>query len=277
MDKKYKDSTSQMVSMISTVLAVISVLLSMALLVVERWETVKIILIVLMMLMVFVLEIFLILKIRKDRYTKDDEFYRFNKLVEYSKKRKELEEEISALTMELMHSSMAEYLNVNRLVFAGQQNVKDSISMNYDSFLKQFGLVKEEIEIRKNSAVFLTPFNEEGRILFTECQRILSNIDIFLQKTDNYVDKEDIMMNIVSLIVQSEIVIVNIDGRNPNVYYELGIAHAIGKPTILISKSSFSVDDIGFDIRQKRIVMYETMEDLEKQLLYQVSRIKSKQ
>ena len=82
-------------------------------------------------------------------------------------------------------------------------------------------------------------------------------------------------MNIISLLVQSEIVIVNINGRNPNVYYELGIAHAIGKPTILISDSSFA-EEIGFDIRQKRIIMYESINDLEKQLLYQVSRLKNK-
>ena len=97
-----------------------------------------------------------------------------------------------------------------------------------------------------------------------------------MQRTDNYVEKEDIMMNIVSLIVQSEIVIVNINGRNPNVYYELGIAHAIGKPTILLSETKFESDDIAFDLRQKRIIMYSSMQDLEQQLLYQISRLKNK-
>lgn len=204
------------------------------------------------------------------------ETYKLDKLIRYSKKREELEEEISLLTRELMHSDLSEYLNVNRLVFEGQNIIGNSKSINYKVFLKQFGLLNDNIEIRKNSAVFLTPFTEEGEHLFRDCQKILSNVDIFLQRTDNYVEKEDIMMNIVSLIVQSEIVIVNINGRNPNVYYELGIAHAIGKPTILLSETKFESDDIAFDLRQKRIIMYSSMQDLEQQLLYQISRLKNK-
>lgn len=204
------------------------------------------------------------------------ETYKLDKLIRYSKKREELEEEISLLTRELMHSDLSEYLNVNRLVFEGQNIIGNSKSINYKMFLKQFGLLNDNIEIRKNSAVFLTPFTEEGEHLFRDCQKILSNVDIFLQRTDNYVEKEDIMMNIVSLIVQSEIVIVNINGRNPNVYYELGIAHAIGKPTILLSETKFESDDIAFDLRQKRIIMYSSMQDLEQQLLYQISRLKNK-
>lgn len=204
------------------------------------------------------------------------ETYKLDKLIRYSKKRKELEEEISLLTRELMHSDLSEYLNVNRLVFEGQNIIGNNKSINYKVFLKQFGLLNDNIEIRKNSAVFLTPFTEEGEHLFRDCQKILSNVDIFLQRTDNYVEKEDIMMNIVSLVVQSEIVIVNINGRNPNVYYELGIAHAIGKPTILLSETKFESDDIAFDLRQKRIIMYSSMQDLEQQLLYQISRLKNK-
>ena len=204
------------------------------------------------------------------------ETYKLDKLIRYSKKREELEEEISLLTRELMHSDLSEYLNVNRLVFEGQNIIGNSKSINYKMFLKQFGLLNDNIEIRKNSAVFLTPFTEEGEHLFRDCQKILSNVDIFLQRTDNYVEKEDIMMNIVSLIVQTEIYIVNINGRKPKLYYELGIAHAIGKPTILLSETKFESDDIAFDLRQKRIIMYSSMQDLEQQLLYQISRLKNK-
>lgn len=202
------------------------------------------------------------------------ETYKLDKLIQYNKKRRELEEEINLLTKELMYSDLSQYLDVNRLVFKGQNAIESNESINYSAFLKQFGLQNDEIEIRKNSAVFLTPFTEEGEMLFRECQMILGDVDIFLQKTDNIVEKEDILMNIVSLIVQSEIVIANINGRNPNVYYELGIAHAIGKPTILLSHVEFDEDNVAFDIRQKRIIMYHSRKDLEKQLLYQVSRLK---
>ena len=127
------------------------------------------------------------------------------------------------------------------------------------------------MKVNKGSAVFLTPFNSEGDMLYRKCQQVLSDAGIFLRRSDNFVEKDDILMNIITLIVQSELIIVNIDGRNPNVYYELGIAHALGKSTILLSKRKGNLVDAGFDIRQKKIVLYETMEDLENKLLYQIN------
>lgn len=257
-----------------SMIAIVSIGMSVYVLQYE-WYYMKISNVLVMVIMVVVLlEVVFIFLARSRFNNRKDEIYILDKLLKYSKKRSELEQEINLLTRELMHSNLAEYLDVNRLVFLGQDTIDSKMSIHYDSFFKQFGLLNEKIEIRKNSAVFLTPFTPEGNILFNECQKILGGVDIFLQKTDNYVEKDDIMMNIVSLIVQSEIVIVNINGRNPNVYYELGISHAIGKPTILISEMNFNLDEIGFDIRQKRIIMYNSIDDLEKQLLYQVSRLK---
>jgi hypothetical protein len=41
--------------------------------------------------------------------------------------------------------------------------------------------------------------------------------------------------------------------RNPNVFYELGLAHAIGKPAILVAKTE---EDIPFDLRHVRVIVY---------------------
>lgn len=217
-----------------------------------------------------------IVRVRSRHEKKDRELDTLNKIIEYSKKRTEIEEEINLLRNQLENSSLSEYLDINRLVFSGQNVSEKNKGINYDSFLTQFGLKNNEIKVIPNSAVFLTPFNNEGDKLFEKCRNILSNFDMSLKKTDNQVEKDDILMNIVSLIVKAELIIVNINGQNPNVYYELGIAHAIGKPTILLSRTNLGLEDIGFDIRQKRIIMYRSDRELEQQLLYQVSRIKSK-
>lgn len=271
MDRKNRDYILQVLAII---ISILSIFITMFVLLHDMLNSEKINNYFILICILIVIELCAILAIRVKKYDSNNEIHTLNKLLEYSKKRKELEEEINLLTRELLHSSVSEYLDVNRLVFSGQYESEYNKSINYELFFKEFGIEKEKIEIRKNSAVFLTPFSKEGEELFNTCQKILGDIDIFLQKTDNYVEKEDIMMNIISLIVQSEIVIVNINERNANVYYELGIAHAIGKPTILISESKFSLEEIGFDIRQKRIIMYNSIHDLEKQLLYQVSRLK---
>lgn len=197
-----------------------------------------------------------------------------NKLINYNKQRDEIEEEIRILTKQLENSSVAQYLDINRLAFSGQNSNVVSTAINYENFLRQFGLEKGKLEIRTGTAAFLTPFDAQGRVLFNICQTILGTVDIFLRKTDNLVEKDDILMNIVTMIVQSEFVLVNIDGRNPNVYYELGIAHALGKPTILLSRAKHDIAEIGFDIRQKRIIIYADSQDLEKQLLGQISMLR---
>ena len=198
-----------------------------------------------------------------------------NKLVEYTQKRKEIDEEIERLTFMLTHSSINEYLDVNRLVIQGQSDNIGNGTIDYSNFLKQFGIDAKSISIRKNFAIFLTPFNSSGNRAYSICQTTLNQLGIILQRTDNVVDKNDIMMNIVSQIVRAEFLIVNIDGRNPNVYYELGIAHAIGKPTILISSTKSPEQNIDFDLRQKYMILYNSDRELETELLYQINRMRS--
>lgn len=62
-----------------------------------------------------------------------------------------------------------------------------------------------------------------------------------------------IMEQIRSAIQQSRICIADLTGRNPNVLYELGIAQALGKPSILLSQD---INDVPFDVRHLRIIQY---------------------
>jgi hypothetical protein len=50
------------------------------------------------------------------------------------------------------------------------------------------------------------------------------------------------------------IVLADLSHKNPNVLYELGLAHAIGKPVIMVSES---VEDIPFDLRALRVLEYD--------------------
>ncbi len=54
-------------------------------------------------------------------------------------------------------------------------------------------------------------------------------------------------------IEQSDIVIAEITPSNPNVFYELGYAHALHKPTILLARRE---TQLPFDIRSYRVVFY---------------------
>ena len=66
------------------------------------------------------------------------------------------------------------------------------------------------------------------------------------------------MSNILDGIAKSEIVIVDITGNNPNVFYELGIAHSLRtRQTIIIITQDEDVSRSPFDIRHWSILRYD--------------------
>lgn len=63
-----------------------------------------------------------------------------------------------------------------------------------------------------------------------------------------------ILQDIIRGIIESEIVIAEITPPNPNVFYEIGYAHAIGKTTILLVEKG---KELPFDIRSYRCIFYD--------------------
>ncbi|MEW6241061.1 MAG: hypothetical protein AB1564_09675, partial [Chloroflexota bacterium] len=64
-----------------------------------------------------------------------------------------------------------------------------------------------------------------------------------------------ILEDIIASINHSDLIVADLTGSNPNVYYELGIAHAFGRPVILLTQS---VSDLPFDLRSYRVLQYNT-------------------
>lgn len=63
-----------------------------------------------------------------------------------------------------------------------------------------------------------------------------------------------IINDILSNLEEASIVIAEVSERNANVYYELGIAHALGKPTVLMASKGTSLP---FDVGPHRCIFYE--------------------
>lgn len=72
-------------------------------------------------------------------------------------------------------------------------------------------------------------------------------------RADDFWLHPHIMQDIVELLCTSRIIICDLSGKNPNVFYETGIAHMLGKDTILITQS---IDDVPFDLRSLRCITY---------------------
>jgi hypothetical protein len=65
------------------------------------------------------------------------------------------------------------------------------------------------------------------------------------------------MRDVVTGISKSSVVLAELTGKNPNVFYELGLAHAYSKPVIMLAQAK---DAIPSDLQGLRWILYETPE-----------------
>lgn len=78
-------------------------------------------------------------------------------------------------------------------------------------------------------------------------------LGILAQRVDEQIYREGILDRIYRQIEVAHIVIADMSGRNPNVFYEVGYAHAKDKLCILLTSNA---DDIPFDLKHRRHVVY---------------------
>lgn len=77
----------------------------------------------------------------------------------------------------------------------------------------------------------------------------------YCERVDEQIFQEVILDRIFNQIAKADIIIAEMTGRNPNVFYEVGYAHAIGKPTILLTQKA---EDIPFDLKHFPHVVYDS-------------------
>jgi integrase len=73
------------------------------------------------------------------------------------------------------------------------------------------------------------------------------------QRADDIWQESTIIQDIFNLIHRSHVVIVDFTGKNGNVLYETGIAHALGRHVVPISQD---LEDVPFDIKHHRVLKY---------------------
>ncbi len=115
------------------------------------------------------------------------------------------------------------------------------------------------------------PFRPELHYVYNAMkQHIEANFPgVSCARGDDSILTVPILEKIGGYIKQADVVIADCTGRNPNVFYELGMAHALEKPVVLIT--SDEVEDAPTDIRAFEFIRYskgpkEFLSDLDKAL-----------
>ena len=79
------------------------------------------------------------------------------------------------------------------------------------------------------------------------------DVGAYAERLDEQLFVEGMLDRIFNQISKSDVVIADMTGRNPNVFYEVGYAHALGKIVLLITKDT---KDIPFDLKHRKHIVY---------------------
>ncbi|MFH0988553.1 MAG: hypothetical protein V1799_00885 [bacterium] len=83
---------------------------------------------------------------------------------------------------------------------------------------------------------------------------LVKQMGMTVGRADDIFTTESVMEDIWNAIRACRLVIADCTNRNPNVFYEIGIAHTLGKKVVLITQS---LEDVPFDLRHIRCIVYE--------------------
>jgi hypothetical protein len=106
------------------------------------------------------------------------------------------------------------------------------------------------------------PFRAELNFFYLYLRRHLhEKHGLRVERADHKILTVPLLEKIREQIVQAKVLIADITGRNPNVFYELGLAHALEKPVILLTQDK--AEEVPTDIRHLEFIRYDLGHDAE--------------
>lgn len=112
------------------------------------------------------------------------------------------------------------------------------------------------IDSEPNTAFVIMPFRKEFETIYGEVCQTCIDLKIECKRADEIFSNRAIMETILDRIAKCEIIIADLTDKNPNVYYEVGIAHTLRDQdaVILITRD---IQSSPFDINHRSILIYD--------------------
>ncbi len=85
--------------------------------------------------------------------------------------------------------------------------------------------------------LIIAPFDVPGKRVHDAIRRVLEELGVQIARIDELQAGVLLASAITDAIESSDFIIVEVSRQNPNIMYELGYAHGIKKPTILITSN----------------------------------------
>jgi hypothetical protein len=114
--------------------------------------------------------------------------------------------------------------------------------------------IPKKIEVNSTLCFIAMPFTDELQPIFEDIVKpTVEENNLKCIRADDFFHPKPIMDDIWQSIERSRFILADLTSKNPNVFYEVGIAHALGKEVVLISQS---LEDVPFDLRHIRCIIY---------------------
>lgn len=114
--------------------------------------------------------------------------------------------------------------------------------------------VSEPEEIDANLVSVMMPFKPSFDEVFEAIKGAVKDSGLRCRRADDIWGDPTVIQDVVSLIDKSGVVICDCTERNPNVFYEIGIAHTLGRDVLLLAQSH---EDMPFDLQHLRFLKYQ--------------------
>ena len=161
------------------------------------------------------------------------------------------------------------FSDTNHLILdaSNNNNLKSNKDVPNLTYFNDLGIAGDEFLVRDRQITCLMPFNNKYSSLYDTIKACCKFNGYNCMRTDEERIESNVNLRkyIVTKIIQAQVVVAVLDGRNPNVLYEVGIAHAIGKLVILVVKRDKS-NDLPENLKGNRLLIYKNEDDLFEQL-----------
>ena len=97
--------------------------------------------------------------------------------------------------------------------------------------------VPESPTIDTDLVAVMMPFNAGFNAVHEGIRRACKEAGFRCLRVDDVWEESTVIQDIFNLIFRAQVVVVDFTGKNPNVMYETGIAHTLGKHVVPISQS----------------------------------------
>ncbi|MGE3509629.1 MAG: hypothetical protein AB7N65_12185 [Vicinamibacterales bacterium] len=131
-----------------------------------------------------------------------------------------------------------------------------------------------DLSVEADLAAVMMPLQAEFAPAYRAMMRACKTAGFRCLRADDIWEESAIVQDIFNLVFRAQVVIVDFTGKNPNVMYETGIAHTLGKHVVPVSQS---IADVPFDLTHHRVLKYlanaEGLRQLESKLAARLRQI----